>query len=267
MRAPRPFRRGELIARGYRVIELLRRGGAVDVYDAWSEERDCRCVIKALRPDKLSDHSARTALVREGQLLLRLSHPHLVRAYDLVRGRRPVLVLETLTGATLARLIADNPRGLPERDLVFLGSQLCSALSYLHRHGFVHLDVKPSNVVSQAGIAKLLDLSVARRPGRAHRGVGTPQYMAPEQITGAPVSASTDAWGLGAILYEAATGTAAFDRRSGSRPPQLARKPSPLRRRRKLPRILGEVIDACLEKEPSARPALVDVAAALRALV
>ena len=99
MRAPRPFRRGELIARGYRVIELLRRGGAVDVYDAWSEERDCRCVIKALRPDKLSDHSARTALVREGQLLLRLSHPHLVRAYDLVRGRRPVLVLETLTGA------------------------------------------------------------------------------------------------------------------------------------------------------------------------
>lgn len=266
MGAPRPLREGEQIARGYRVLALLRRGGAVDVYDAWSEERECRCVVKALRPDRLSDRSARAALVREGRLLLSLSHPHLVRAYELVRGHRPALVLETLTGVTLARLIADHPRGIPGRDLLFLALQLCSALAYLHRHRILHLDLKPSNVVSQAGTAKLLDLSVARQPGRPHRGIGTPGYMAPEQITGAPLTESTDVWGLGAVLYEAATGRRPSDGPSRSRRERLAGV-TPLLRRRKLPGVLSEVIDACLQKEPSARPALRAMADALRALV
>ena len=267
MGAPRPLRAGEQIARGYRVLELLRRGGALDVYDAWSEERECRCVVKALRPDRLSDRSARAALLREGRLLLGLSHPHLVRAYELVRGRRPALVLETLTGVTLARLIAENPRGIPARDLLVLSLQLCSSLAYLHRHGFLHLDLKPSNVVSQAGTAKLLDLSVARPPGRAHRGVGTPGYMAPEQISGGPLSEGTDVWGLGMVLYEAATGATAFHGRARSRRPQLSREATPVLRVRKLPKVLGEVIDACLRKEPSARPTLRGMADALRALV
>jgi eukaryotic-like serine/threonine-protein kinase len=267
MGAPRVLREGEQIARGYRVLALLRRGGALDVYDAWSEERDCRCVVKALRPDRLSDRSARAALLREGRLLLELSHPHFVRAYDLVRGHRPALVLETLTGMTLAKLIADHPRGIPARDLLFLALQLCSALGYLHRHRFLHLDLKPSNVVSQAGTAKLLDLSVARRPGRAHRGVGTPGYMSPEQISGAILSEATDVWGLGAVLFEAATGQRRFDARSRSGVPQLSREGAASLQRRKLPRVLGEVIDACLQREPSARPALRAMADALRPLV
>jgi eukaryotic-like serine/threonine-protein kinase len=267
MGTPRPMREGEEVAPGYRVLKLLRRGGALDVYDVWSEERDCRCVAKALRPDKLSDRAGRASLRREGELLLSLSHPHLVRAYELLGGRRPALILETLTGTTLARLIRDHPRGIPQRDLIFLGLQLCSALGYLHRHGFLHLDVKPSNVVSQAGAAKLLDLSVARRPGRAHRGVGTPDYMAPEQLTGAPLYAAADVWGLGVTMYEAATGTAPFSPARGARGPQLARRAAPLREQRKLARVLGEVIDACLEKEPAARPLLPQMAAALRTLV
>jgi serine/threonine protein kinase len=268
MTAPRPLGEGEEIARGYRVVKLLRRGSALDVYDVWSDERECRCVVKTLRADRLADASARAALVREGRLLLSLSHPHLVRAYELLRGRRPALVLETLSGTTLARLIADNPCGIPARDLLFLALQLCSALSYLHRHGFLHLDLKPSNVVSQAGTAKLLDLSVARRPGLPHRGLGTPGYMAPEQITGAALTEATDTWGLGAVLYEAATGKAPFAERRHSRPPQLAQHAAPLlRRRRNLPKALGEVIDACLEKEPFHRPALRDMAGGLRRLV
>jgi len=263
----RPLREGEEVAPGYRVLKLLRRGGALDVYDVWSEERDCRCVAKALRPDRLSDRAGRAALRREGELLLRLSHPHLVRAYELLDGKRPALILETLTGSTLGRLIRDHPRGIPQGDLIFLGLQLCSALGYLHRHGFLHLDVKPSNVVSQAGAAKLLDLSVARPPGRAHRGVGTPDYMSPEQLTGAPLFAAADTWGLGATLYEAAAGAPPFPHLRGRRAPQLARRAPPLRRRRKVPRVLGELIDACLEREPLARPALPQMAAALRTLV
>jgi eukaryotic-like serine/threonine-protein kinase len=242
------------------VIRLLRRGGALDVYDAWSDERDCRCVVKALRPDRRSDQGERKALLREGDLLLQLSHPHLVRAYDVVRGRRPALVLETLTGNTLGRLIEQNPRGFPQRDLVQLGIQLGSALRYLHRHGYLHLDVKPSNVVAQAGVAKLLDLSVARPPGRGHRGLGTPQYMSPEQVSGAPLTEAADAWGLGVVLYECATGSRPFRR--------TRREPvPPLRHQRKLPAALCEVIDACVQYEPSARAAVGEVVAALRGLV
>src|SRR5207249_10785310 len=107
-------------------------------------------------------------------LLLRLSYPHLVRAYELVRGPRPKLVLETLTGATLSRLIADHPRGLLPRAVMFLGIPLASALGYLHATGYLHLDVKPSNVVSQADMAKLIDLSLADRIRARLPGVGTP---------------------------------------------------------------------------------------------
>jgi eukaryotic-like serine/threonine-protein kinase len=267
MGSSRPLRQGEEIARGYRVLNLLRRGGALDVYDAWSEERDCRCVVKALRADRVDDRKARLSLLREGRLLLSFSHPHFVRAYELLSGRRPALVLETLTGVTLARLIDDNPHGIPERDLLFLALHLCSALRYLHWHGFLHLDVKPSNVISQAGIAKLLDLSVARRPGQPHRGLGTRAYMSPEQITGAPLTHATDVWGLGVLLYEAATGKELFDGRSQSRPAQLARSITSVCRRRKLPFPLGEVIDACLQRAPAARPTVREVADALRALV
>jgi serine/threonine protein kinase len=91
--------------------------------------------------------------------------------------------------------------------------------------------------------------------------------MSPEQITGAPLTESTDVWGLGVVLYEAATGKELFDGSSRSRPAQLARRIPPVCHRRKLPMLFGEVIDACLEKDPAARPTLREVADVLRALV
>src|SRR5690242_5153694 len=90
---------------GYHVVEHLRRGSLMDVYDCWSVERRCRCVVKVLRPDRSQDQHASRRLVREGRLLQRLVHPHLVRAYEIVRQPRPALVLETLTGATLGYLL------------------------------------------------------------------------------------------------------------------------------------------------------------------
>src|SRR5205807_9138587 len=83
--------RGRPLCRGYRALRLLRRGHALDVYDAWSEERGCRCIAKAVRSDLLRDRETRLSLFLEARLLLRLSHPHLVRAYELVRGPRPTL--------------------------------------------------------------------------------------------------------------------------------------------------------------------------------
>src|SRR3954469_17382849 len=78
---------GRPLCRGYRALRRLRRGHAVDVYDAWSEERGCRCIAKVVRLDRAGDRETRASLFLEARLMLGLSHPHLVRAYELVRGR------------------------------------------------------------------------------------------------------------------------------------------------------------------------------------
>jgi eukaryotic-like serine/threonine-protein kinase len=239
---------------GYEVIEHLSRSRVLDVYDVYSEARDCRCIAKTLRPDKLGDEKARRRLIDEGHLLLRLAHPHIVRAYELVEQPDPVLILETLTGETLAHLIERSARRLPAPDVAFLGMHLCSALHYLHTEGSLHLDVKPSNVIADNGAAKLIDLSIARPPGPGRRGVGTKQYMAPEQERGANLSEATDVWGVGATLYEAATGTR---ERNGT-----IRSARP-----RLPRAMADAIDAALDPDPGGRPGVRELADALDASI
>src|SRR5919201_1228774 len=147
------------------------------------------------------------------------------------------------TGSTLSRLIADHPRGFPARDVLFLGIHLASALGYLHATGYLHLDVKPSNVVAQGGMAKLIDLSLADRIGRRLPGVGTRGDMSPEQIEGRPLTTATDVWGLGRLLYEAANGKRPF--------PSVSRRLTA-----QLPRPAAQVIDACLQADAEARPRL-----------
>jgi serine/threonine protein kinase len=183
-----------------------------------------------------------------------LTHPHIVRCYEYVVRPRPVVVLETLQGATLARLLDDRPRRrLSAADLGWLGIHLCSALSYLHGQPLLHLDLKPSNVISDAGQAKLIDLSIARAPGRTKPGIGTAEYMAPEQHDGGRVDTWTDVYGLGAVLFEAATGERAVaDARMAGR---------------RLPRPVREAIEGALESDPRARPAIDAVEAALGDLV
>jgi eukaryotic-like serine/threonine-protein kinase len=178
---------------GYELLELLSSGHAYDVYDAWSHERGCRVVIRVAR-----ERRHRRALRREGRLLQRLTHPHIVRAYE---TRRDMVVLETLSGATLSRLLEDGP--LERGDALEMGRQLCSAVRYLHRHGWLHLDVKPSNLIADGGRLKLIDLSIAQRPGRIDAGTGSDGYMAPEQEDGGVVGPATDVWGIGRVLQEA----------------------------------------------------------------
>ena len=306
----RPATNGTELAPGYRVISHLNRGNRLDVYDAWSEERESRCVLKTLRPDRAADAAARRALTREGRLLLRFSHPHLVRAYELTRAiddDRPVLVLETLGGETLSHLVHrldQRGRRLPATEVAMLGLQLASVLGYLHRQGWLHLDLKPSNIVAEAGRARLIDLSIVRRPGRARAGAGTFEYLSPEQARGGLLTAAADVWGLGAVLYTALVGeppygypvdawtsldpeldegsaeddpepstswsasgeasvvspTAAHGRAAY---PQLMNDPLSVRRRRRLPSVLGRLVDACLDREPAGRPGLTAISATL----
>jgi serine/threonine protein kinase len=232
---------GREVLPGYRVEALLARGGRVDTYDVTSLERDCRAVVKVLRPDRVGDEHVRAAVLTEGALLTTLDHPHLVRGYEFVAVPRPALVLETLPGATLAALLDDGRLGVA--DTALLGRQLVSVVGYLHRHGWVHLDVKPDNVVVQEGRAVLIDLGLATRPGRIERGMGTDGYAAPEQDAGGVVSPATDVWGLAATLVECLTG------RAPGRAADLRGVASELR----------PLLADCLQLDPGRRPHLDEV--------
>lgn len=266
--APPPLTEGARLARGYHVLRHLARGKALDVYDVWSDERHALCVAKAIRPDRLDDAGTRRRLRREGRLLLRLTHPHIVRAYELVNRPHPVLALEALTGATLGYVLDTRARRLPAVDVAYLGLQLCSAVRYLHTFGVLHLDLKPTNVISEAGIAKLIDLSVARPQGLAPPGVGTRQYLSPEQARGGVLGPPADVWGVGAVLYAAGTGRRPFyGLDEETRYPQLDTRAQPVGAHRRLPAQLAKAIDACLDPEPGDRPELAELSAILEGLV
>lgn len=267
LEGPPPLRSGEAIAPGYEVITHLHRSNNFDVYDAWSEERACRCIAKLPSPERVHDPTVGQRLFREGRLLKRLTHPHIVRAYETIRDPRPTLILETLTGETLEHMIETRQRRLPMTGIVHLGLHLCSAVHYLHRHGILHLDLKPSNIVSEHGLAKLLDLSIARRPGRGQKGMGTLEYMSPEQARGAIVGASADVWGIGAVLFEASTGEVPFDAYyEEDRYEQLERQAEPVRSYRRVPATFNVLVGKCLEPDAALRPTVDEVATSLTTL-
>lgn len=266
--APPPLAEGTRLARGYRVLRHLGRGKALDVYDVWSDARYALCVAKVVRPDRLDDADARRRLRREGRLLLQLTHPHIVRAYELIERPHPVLTLEALTGATLDYLLGARTRRLPTIDVAYLGLQLSSAMRYLHTFRVLHLDLKPANIISEAGLAKVIDLSVARPQGKASSGVGTRQYLSPEQARGGVLGPPADVWGIGAVLYAAATGSRPFyPLDKDTKYPQLETRAAPVATHRRLPRRLAQTIDACLEPEAGARPTTAEVSAELEELV
>jgi serine/threonine protein kinase len=250
---------------GYCVRRHLHRGNDIDVYEVWSDERACTCIAKVLRPDRRDKRRPAVRLLREGRLLKRLAHLHLARAYA-VFADPPTVILEVLTGRTLERRLVDSGR-LPVEEVACLGVQLCSALHYLHRQPLLHLDLKPSNIVCERGLAKVLDLSIASRPGRARRGVGTRHYMAPEQAKGGVVTPATDVWGLGVVLFESITGQPPFTATAdGPRYPQLVTRARLLAGQRRVPIELGRIIDAALDSDPGQRPTLQEVFSTLTAL-
>lgn len=270
LRAEQPVEQtaaGEELLPGYDVISLMRRGGRLDTYDVHSRERDCRCVVKVVRPDRRHEGAPGAALLREGALLRHLTHPHVVRVYEVLTDPYPAVAMETLTGATLAALIEDSTLG--PLDTALLGRQLASALGYLHRQGWLHLDVKPSNVVVQGGRAILIDLSLASRPGDGRPNAGTFGYLGPEQASGVGLSPASDVFGLGVTLGEALTGELAYgeeDRWStGTAPRRTVR--SFRRGLSRAPTSLSDIVEACIEPDPDRRASLDDVSLALDAVV
>lgn len=260
-----PLPEGAELLPGYRVIARMAHGKRLDTYDAWDLDRDCRVVVKVLREDRLDEPDVVAAVLQEGRLVTSLAHPHLVRGLAVVDRPRPAMVLELLTGATLDALVEESP--LAVDDVAQLGVQLCSVLGYLHRRDWLHLDLKPANVVVDRGRAVLIDLSLAGRPGEGRRGAGTPGYHAPEQAAGRDVSPATDVWGLGATLLEALTGElphgseVVWGRRRQPRPPRPRPVPAGT------PAPFGTLLHACLDPDPAARPTVAEVRSVLRDLL
>lgn len=266
------FNEGDEIVPGRHALGLLGGGHRYEAYLAWDENMHSIVVAKLLRPHVVGDERALRGLVKEADMLAALDHPVLLRCFDAVSdGDRPHLVLEHLEGPRLSTLLRRQTR-LAIEQVIPLGAQLSSAIIYMHHQGFVHLDVKPRNII-MAGPPRLIDLSIARRFERAAEArepIGTDAYMAPEQceprLMGGMGPAS-DVWGWGVTMYEAITGTLPFPRiddvdRPSDAFPQLHLDPTPFNTK-EVPQGLAELVMTCLEKQPANRPSQREVAEAL----
>jgi len=260
------------------VLGHLGGGSEFDVYLVWDERRLAIMVAKLLRPHLIADTDALRRLRREADALKRFAHPIIVRGFDAVfDGPHPHLLIEHLEGSTLRRIIRKGGR-LPMEQLLPLALNVAAALHYLAAEGWVHLDVKPDNIVM--GIPpRLIDLSVARPledAARLHSPLGTDAYMAPEQCdpgSFAPsVGSPADVWGLGATLHHAISGEVPFPRAPGATdsPELLVRYPQLKDTPRSLPRktaALSALIAAAMRPEPERRPSAAELAIGLEPLV
>jgi serine/threonine protein kinase len=247
----------DVIVPGRYAKKLLGGGNRYEAYLAWDEELYSLVVIKMLRPDSVESNSARRGLKAEADMLQQLVHPVLMRGFDAVlEGDRPHLVLEFLEGPRLSSLMRRHGK-LEIEQLVPLGVQVAAALHYMAGRGFVHLDVKPQNIIMGAP-PRLIDLSVARSVDRAAKldsPVGTDAYMAPEQadLGSAVIGPPADVWGIGVTLFEAASGYHPFPRgHEADRWPQIANDPLPVGE--KLPVPFKEIVLAAMDKVPENRP-------------
>lgn len=273
------FKEGDAIGPGRTVVRHLGGGSEFDVYLVWDDRRLVLMVAKLLRPHLLDDEDALRHMRREAQALASLSHPIVLRGFDAVfDAPHPYLLLEHLEGWTLRRVIR---RGgpLPLEQLLPLALNVAAALHYLGAEGWVHLDVKPDNIVM--GVPpRLIDFSVARTlddAARLRSPLGTDAYMAPEQCDpqrfDVPVGSPADIWGLGATLHHAIAGEVPFERPPENRDsddpevrfPQLRAQPRRLPRR--TPAALASLVTTAMHHDPRQRPSAVELALELEPLV
>lgn len=269
------FEQGEEVTPRLLAMKMLGGGHSYEVYLAQDVHRLALVVVKLLRPHLVGDEREKRSLGREIDVLGRLSHPVIVRSFGgALDAAIPHVVLEHLEGPHLSRLIRQHPLALEQ--IIPLAVQVASALHYMAAEGFVHLDVKPRNIIMGAP-PRLIDLSVARdvaSAGRISGAIGTDPYMAPEQCdpARAAIGPRADVWGLGATLYHAVARRPPFPRsenadrdRPEERWPQLVAQPDPLPK--DTPSLLRDLIVDCLAADPAQRPEAADVIGRLEPLI
>lgn len=200
----------------YHLIEKLGEGGMAVVYKAFDTRLECDVAVKVIRTDQLAPAILDIALKRferEAKAVAQLTHPNIVKVSDYGEENNiPYLVMPFLSGGTLKQFLG---KPLPYTQAAKLLVPIAGALQYAHLHNVIHRDVKPSNILitdsgepmlTDFGIAKVLDMEGGHTLTGTGIGIGTPEYMAPEQGLGREVDGRTDIYALGVVFYELITG-------------------------------------------------------------
>ena len=250
------FLPGTVLARRYRIVAPLGRGGMGDVYRADDLKLGQAVALKFLPSSLRHDPNRRQRLRDEVKLARLVAHPNVCRVWDVVEtDGHEFLAMEYVDGEDLASLLRRIGRLPPER-AVRMGRELCAGLGAVHDQGLLHRDLKPANVmVDGRGRVRLADFglaAVAEHVAGADIRSGTPAYMSPEQREGREVTVRSDVYALGLVLYEVFTGQQA-------RPEEHL---TPSHKVKDLDPAIDRVIERCLEPDPALRPASAPVVAA-----
>jgi predicted Ser/Thr protein kinase len=212
-----------LLGGRYQVGELLGYGGMAEVHRGRDLRLGRDVAIKMLRTDLARDDTFQLRFRREAQNAASLNHPAIVAVYDTGEERGsagetlPYIVMEFVNGRTLKEVLAAEGRLMPRRALEIV-AEICAAIEFSHRHGIIHRDIKPGNVMlTQTGQIKVMDFGIARALAggastmtQTSAVIGTAQYLSPEQARGEPVDARSDVYATGCVLFELLCGHPPF---------------------------------------------------------
>jgi serine/threonine-protein kinase len=254
---------GRVLDERFEITDLIAKSGMASLVKAHDRVTGAEVAVKVPYLQIESDPAGFDRFRREEEIGLQLNHPYILKVIPVEKKSRPYIVTEYLRGQTLSELLR-NVRPLPEPDAVKIASRICEALEYMHRRGVVHRDLKPQNIMlCNDGSIRIMDFGIARAQSSRRLtfvgftpAMGTPDYMAPEQVKGSRGDARTDIYSLGAMLYEMATGELPFGGDSAyvimnarvTGDPVAPRKANP-----KLTPVLEEIILHAMEREPKRR--------------
>ena len=214
---------GRTLAERYRIDALVARGGMARVYRAHDDRLDRDVAVKVLAPPYSDDAAFSERFLGEARAAASISHPSLVHVYDSGTDQAAhYIVMELLDRHRTLREILGERGSLPVGEVLRIGRELLAGLRVVHERGLVHCDVKAANVMLGPGPAKLIDFGIAQPPHEALEGdtsIGTLQAMSPEQLHGEALTAASDLFSLGTVLYEALTGRVAYP---GGTPAEVA---------------------------------------------
>ncbi|TCB94325.1 serine/threonine protein kinase [Micromonospora zingiberis] len=249
----------------YRLEQRIGVGGMSEVWRAHDAVLDRPVAVKLVSPEQPDGVASVERIRAEARSAARLVHPNVANVHDFgtcatVTGREtPYIVMELVPGETLAAHLRGGP--LDWRIAVRVCAEVSAALAAAHAHGIVHRDVKPANVMLTPSGVKVLDFGIALAAGSADttpKGmvVGTPAYLAPEQLRRAPTTPAADMYALGVLLYCCLTGRLPYPADSVTQllGPDRRQPPQPLPEVPGLPAEVAEVCRRCLAEEPTQRP-------------
>jgi serine/threonine protein kinase len=262
------------LSQRYEILAEAGSGSMGNVYKARDRETRETVALKLLKPEIASDQTMIERFKNELLFARKITHKNVCRVYEFNRiGPVAYTSMEFVEGESL-RSVLNRFGGLPPRKAIDLVGQICSGLKEAHAQGIVHRDLKPENVMIDAqGNVKIMDFGIARSMEAVTRltgsMVGTPAYMAPEQVGGKPVDYRTDIYSLGLIMYEIFTGAQAFQAENAVAVALKQMRESPVPPHEIEPMVpvsIERAILKCLEKEPAKRfQSIGDLEGALRA--